>query len=68
MCRTRKSKWFPFISIGLLLVVSPHFVEGLSTFHIPNIYKGFIIGSGITLQLMSLFLIRKERIEQKSQF
>ena len=64
MCSKRNSKWFPLISIGLLLVVAPQFIKTLSAFQIPDIYKGFMMGSGISLELLALFLIRKERIAQ----
>ena len=57
----KKSKWFPLISIGLLIVILPNFIKHLSSWHISDLAKGLLMGIGVGLEILGLLLIRKDR-------
>ncbi|MBE0650053.1 MAG: hypothetical protein IH595_04345 [Bacteroidales bacterium] len=57
MCTKRKSKWFPLISIGVLMVVLPYLIEDLSSWHITELFKYVLMVGGISIELIGLILI-----------
>ncbi len=65
MCTKRKSKWFPLISMGLLIVVITNSIEHLSSWHITDLFKGMLMGTGIGIEIIGLILINKERRQTK---
>ena len=67
MCTKRKSKWFPLISIGLLMVVLPNFIERISSLHITDFYKNILMIIGITVELIGVILMSKEKRQAKHQ-
>ncbi|MCB0540157.1 MAG: hypothetical protein KDE33_21755 [Bacteroidetes bacterium] len=67
MCTKRKSKWFPLISIGLLMVVLPNFIERISSLHITDFYKNILMISGIIVELIGVILMSKEKRQAKHQ-
>lgn len=67
MCTKRKSKWFPLISIGLLMVVLPNFIEHISSWHISELFKNILMVVGITIEIIGVILISKERRQTKQQ-
>tara|TARA_R110001592_G_scaffold261500_1_gene526373 strand:+ start:1592 stop:1795 length:204 start_codon:yes stop_codon:yes gene_type:complete len=67
MCTKRKSKWFPLISIGLLVVVLPHIIELFSSWRIQELYTNILIICGITVEIIGVILMSKERRQTKQQ-
>ena len=67
MCTKRKSKWFPLISIGLLMVVLPNFIERISSWHIADFYKNILMIGGINIELIGVILMSKEKRQAKHQ-
>ncbi len=65
MYTKRKTKWFPLISIGLLMVVLPNFIEHLSSWHITELYKNILMISGITVELIGVILMSREKRQAK---
>ncbi|WP_070137722.1 hypothetical protein [Crocinitomix algicola] len=65
MYTKKKSKWFPLISIGLLMVILPNIIEHLSSWHISDLAKGLLIGIGVGFEILGLLLIRKDRLHLK---
>jgi len=65
MCTKRKSKWFPLISIGLLMVVLPNFVEHISSWHITELFKYILMLGGISIEIIGVILMSKERRQTK---
>lgn len=61
MCTKRKSKWFPLVSIGLLITVFPLLIERISSYPISGLFKITIMVSGITVEFIGLILIIKEK-------
>lgn len=62
----RKSKWFALISVGLLMVVFPNFIEHISSWHISESIKSVVMVLGIVLEIIGVILISKE-IKQNRQ-
>lgn len=67
MYNKRKAKWFPLISIGLLMVVLPSFIEHMGSWHVTELYKGILMGTGIGLEIIALIFIRRDRMQTKQQ-
>jgi len=67
MCIKRKSKWFPLISIGLLMVVLPNFIEHISSWHINEFYTNILMVSGITIEIIGVILMSRDRRQTKQQ-
>ena len=67
MCTKRKSKWFLLISIGLLMVVLPNFIERMSSWHITDLHKNILLISGIIVELIGVILMNKEKRQDKHQ-
>jgi hypothetical protein len=65
MCTKRKSKWFPLISIGLIMVVLPNIVEHISSWHITDMFKYVLIAGGISIELIGLILIKRDKRQTK---
>ena len=65
MCTKRKSKWFPLISIGLLMVVLPNGIEHISSWHISELYKTILMISGIAVELIGVILMSKGKRQAK---
>jgi hypothetical protein len=65
MCTKRKSKWFPLISIGLLILVLPNFIEHISSWHITELFKYILMVGGISIELIGLILISRDRRQLK---
>ena len=63
MCTKRKSQWFPLISIGLLMIVLPSFIEHMWSYHISDSIKIILMISGIIIELTGLILINREKRE-----
>jgi hypothetical protein len=61
----RKSKWFPLISIGLLIVVLPNFIEHISYWRITELFKYILMVGGISIELIGLILINRDRRQSK---
>lgn len=61
MCTRRKSKWLPLVSIGLLILVLPFLIEGLSSYPISDLFKIILMLSGITVELIGSILIIKDK-------
>ncbi|WP_027418817.1 hypothetical protein [Crocinitomix catalasitica] len=57
MCTKRKSKWFAFISIGLLMIVLPNIIDHIHSISITELTKTILMVVGITLELIGIILI-----------
>jgi len=65
MCIKRKSKWFSLISLGLLMVVLPNFMELFSSWHISELFKNILMIVGIATEIIGVILMSKERKKAK---
>ena len=61
MCTKRKSKWGRLVFIGIIILVLPFIIEGLSSYKISDLFKIIIMVSGITVEFIGLILINKEK-------
>ncbi|MGV6845636.1 MAG: hypothetical protein ACWA42_05870 [Lutibacter sp.] len=61
MCTKKKSKWFSLISIGLLITVFPNFIERISSWHIPELFKYIIMIGGISIEIIGVILITRDK-------
>lgn len=57
--KNETKKWRLLISLGLLMVVLPPLLKDLNIVEIPDFFKGFVAGCGITLEFAGLFMMKK---------
>ena len=67
MTTKRKSKWVRLVFIGIIILVLPFIIEGLSSYKISDLFKIVLMVSGITVELLGLVLINKEKRQTNQQ-